>query len=65
MTKDQARAAIVAALRARKLTKPMTPVGMLTFCQEMHGHLQFRSRDPMQDIRGWAERWQAMWLRDT
>lgn len=64
MTKDEAKSAVEAALRARKLTKAMTASEMLIFCQEMYVQLQFRSKsDRLSDIRGWAERWQSMWFR--
>ena len=64
MTKDEAKRAVEAELQARQLSKPMTSTELLTFCQEMYGRLQFRSRsDRLQDIRGWAENWQAMWFR--
>lgn len=63
MTQDEARRAVEAELQARKLSKPMTPAERLTFCQEMYNRLQFRSRgDRLQDIRGWADNWQALWL---
>jgi hypothetical protein len=65
MTKDEAKAAVESELRKRRLTKRMTPAELLTFCQEMYSHLQFKSKsDRLQDIRSWAERWQSMWLRE-
>jgi hypothetical protein len=64
MMKEEAESAVRSELIARKLTKPMTPAEMLTFCQEMYGRLQFRSKsDRLSDIRGLAERWQSTWLR--
>jgi hypothetical protein len=60
MSKEDAELAVKSELRARKLTKPMTPTELLMFCQEMYNKLQFRSKsDRLSDIRVWTERWQS------
>jgi hypothetical protein len=60
MSKEDAEAAVRDELRARKLTKSMTPSEVLMFCQEMYSKLQFRSKsDRLSDIRIWTERWQS------
>ena len=66
MTKEEAKKAVEAELRDRNLATQMTPSELLSFCQEMYGRLQFRTKsDPLSDIRIWAERWQDMWLRSN
>jgi hypothetical protein len=57
MTRAEAQSAVEASLRARGMTKRMTPVELLQFCQRMHARLLFTSKgDRMSDIRQWAER---------
>jgi hypothetical protein len=43
MTKDEARHAVEAELRSRKLTKPMTLEQLNVFCEEMYKRLEFKS----------------------
>jgi UDP-glucose 4-epimerase len=66
MTKDEARRAVEAELRSRKLTTPMTLEQLNAFCEEMYKQLQFRSKtERLTDILKWAEDWQAKNLRSS
>jgi hypothetical protein len=66
MTKEEAKVAVHAELRSLQLAKPMDAADLLSFCIRMHNSLQFRTKsDPLSDIRGWAENWQALWLRSN
>jgi hypothetical protein len=66
MTKDEARRAVEAELRSRKLTTPMTLEQLNVFCEEMYKKLQFRSKiERLTDILKWAEDWQAKNLRQS
>jgi hypothetical protein len=57
MTKDEARRAVEAELRSRKLTTPMTLEQLNVFCEEMYKKLQFRSKtERLTDILKWADR---------
>ena len=60
MTKDEARRAVEAELRSRKLTTPMTLEQLNVFCEEMYKRLEFKSRsERLVDILKWAEGWQS------
>ena len=60
MTKDEARRALEAELRSRKLVKPMTLEELNVFCEEMYKRLEFKShRERLVDILKWAEGWQS------
>ena len=65
MTKDEAQRAVEAELAGLNLKTPMSQVEMLVFCEKMYARLDFKSKrtDRLSEIRGWAERWEAMWLR--
>jgi hypothetical protein len=43
MTKDEARRALEAELRSRKLVKQMTLEELNVFCEEMYKRLEFKS----------------------
>ena len=60
MTKDEARRALEAELRSRKLVKLMTLEELNVFCEEMYKRLEFKSdRERPVDILKWAEGWQS------
>jgi hypothetical protein len=60
MTKDEARRALEAELRSRKLVKPMTLEELNAFCEEMYKQLKFKSHsERLVDILKWAEAWQS------
>jgi hypothetical protein len=60
MTKDEARRALEAELRLRKLAKPMTLEQLNVFCEEMYKRLEFKSEsERLADIIKWAEGWQS------
>jgi hypothetical protein len=60
MTKDEAKRAVEAELRSRKLTKPMTLDQLNVFCGQMYKRLQFKSEsERLADIIKWAEGWQS------
>ena len=60
MTKHEARRALEAELRSRKLTKPMTLEQLNVFCEEMYKRLEFKSEsERLADIIKWAEGWQS------
>jgi hypothetical protein len=60
MTKVEAKRAIEAELRSRKLTKPMTLEQLNVFCEEMYKRLEFKSEsERLADIIKWAEGWQS------
>jgi hypothetical protein len=60
MTKDEARRALEAELRLRKLPKPMTIEELNAFCEEMYKRLEFKSHsERLADILRWAKAWQA------
>jgi hypothetical protein len=60
MTKDEAKRALEAELRSRKLGKPMTLAELNVFCEEMYKRLQFRSHsERLADILKWAKAWQS------
>ena len=60
MTKDEARRALEAELRSRKLVKPMTLEELNVFCEEMYKRLEFKSdSERLVDILKWAEGWQS------
>ncbi len=64
MTREEARVAVHAELRRRRLTKPLGSADLLAFCQEMDRRLAFRTPgNPLSDIKVWAEKWEALWLR--
>jgi hypothetical protein len=42
MTKDEARRALEAELRSRKLAKPMTLEELNVFCEQMYKQLEFK-----------------------
>jgi len=64
MTKEEARVAVHAELRGRKLTKPLGSADLAIFCKEMGKRLEFRTQtEALSDIKGWAEKWEALWLR--
>ena len=66
MTREEAEEAVDAELRMRKLTKPMTRLELLRFCQKMHARLQPQSTGvSLSDIHFWTENWQIMWLRSN
>ena len=44
MTKDEARSAVEAELRSRKLTTPMKLEELNVFCEQMYKRLQFKSK---------------------
>jgi hypothetical protein len=59
-TKVEAKRAIEAELRSRKLTKPMTLEQLNVFCEEMYKRLEFKSEsERLADIIKWAEGWQS------
>jgi len=59
-TKDEARRALEAELRSRKLAKPMTLEQLNVFCEEMYKQLEFKSEtERLADILKWAEDWQS------
>jgi len=59
-TKDEARRALEAELRSRKLAKPMTLEQLNVFCEEMYKQLEFKSEsERLADILKWAEGWQS------
>jgi hypothetical protein len=45
MTKDEARRALGAELRSRKLAKPMAIEELNVFCAEMYKQLEFKSHN--------------------
>jgi hypothetical protein len=45
MTKDEARRALGAELRSRKLAKPMAIEELNVFCEEMYKQLEFKSHN--------------------
>jgi hypothetical protein len=60
MTKDEARRALEAELRSRKLAKPMMLEQLNVFCEEMYKRLEFKSEtERLADILKWAEDWQS------
>ena len=60
MTKDEARRALEAELRSRKLAKPMMLEQLNVFCEEMYKQLEFKSENErLADILKWAEDWQS------
>jgi hypothetical protein len=64
LTKEEAKVAVHAELRSRNLTKPLGSADLLAFCKEMHGRLEFRTQsEALSDIKVWAEKWEALWLR--
>lgn len=64
MTKEEAKVAVHAELRSRKLTKPLGTADLLIFCKEMRGRLEFRTQsEALSDIEAWTEKWEALWLR--
>jgi len=64
LTREEARVAVHAELRSRKLTKPLGSADLLAFCKEMHGRLEFRTQGKaLSDIAVWTEKWEALWLR--
>jgi hypothetical protein len=64
MTKEEAKVAVHAELRSRKLTKPLGTADLLIFCKEMRGRLEFRTQgEALSDIKAWIEKWEALWLR--
>lgn len=64
LTKEEARVAVHAELRSRNLTKPLGAADLMAFCKEMGGRLEFRTQgEALSDIKGWTEKWQALWLR--
>jgi hypothetical protein len=63
MTREEARAAVHAALRRRNLTKPLGDADLAIFCKEMERGLEFRTESAtLTDIKLWAEKWEALWL---
>jgi hypothetical protein len=66
VTKDEARLALEAELRSRKLMKPMTLEQLNVFCEEMYKRPEFKSEsERLADIIKWAEGWQSKNLRST
>ena len=60
MTNDEARRALEAELRSRKLVKPMTLEELNVFCEEMYKRLEFKSHsERLTDILKWADDWQS------
>jgi hypothetical protein len=60
MTKDEARRAVEAELRSRKLATPMKLEELNVFCEEMYKRLQFKSKSERPvDILKWAQGWQS------
>jgi hypothetical protein len=60
MTKDEARRALEAELRLRKLAKPMTIEELNAFCEQMYKQLEFKSdSERLADILKWAKAWQS------
>ena len=54
-TKDEARRALEAELRSRKLAKPMTLEQLNVFCEEMYKQLEFKSEtERLADILKWG-----------
>ena len=64
LTKEEAKVAVHAELRSRKLTEALGPTDLLAFCEEMRRRLEFRTQGvALSDIKTWAEKWEALWLR--
>ena len=60
MTKDEARRALEAELRSRKLVKHRTLEELNVFSEEMYKRLEFKSHsERLVDILKWAEGWQS------
>jgi hypothetical protein len=60
MTTDEARRALEAELRSRKLVKPMALEELNVFCEEMYKRLEFKSHsERLVDILKWAKAWQT------
>jgi len=60
VTRDEARRALEAELRSRKLVKPMTLEELNVFCEEMYKRLEFKSHsERLAGILKWAEGWQS------
>jgi hypothetical protein len=64
LTKEEAKVAVHAELRNRRLTEPLGSADLLAFCQEMRRRLEFRTQgEALSDIKAWTEKWEALWLR--
>lgn len=64
LTKEEAKVAVHAELRSRKLAKPLSSADLLAFCKEMRERLEFRTQsEALSDIKAWTEKWEALWLR--
>ena len=60
MPKDEARRALEAELRSRKLAKAMPIEELNVFCEEMYKRLEFKSHsERLADILEWAKAWQS------
>ena len=64
MTKDEARRALGAELRSRKLAKPMTIEELNVFVRRCTNQLEIKSHNErLADILKWAKAWQSKNLR--
>lgn len=60
MTREKAKATVEAELRSRNLTKPLDAGEMAVFCATLEHNLDFPTKHfRVNDIRAWAENWQA------
>jgi hypothetical protein len=59
---DEAKSDVEEKLRKQQLTKPLTEKEMTAFCEAMVRNLDL-SPGSQSVVRGWAESWQARWLR--
>jgi hypothetical protein len=60
MTKDEARRAVEAELRSRKLAKPMPIEELNVFWEEMYKRLELKSHsERLADILKWDKAWES------
>ncbi|MBS0219999.1 MAG: hypothetical protein JSR91_04575 [Proteobacteria bacterium] len=66
LTRNEAQAAVHAALEARSRLDPIRPKDIFIFATEMSRILDFQSADPAADIENWAQSWmRAQLVRRT
>jgi hypothetical protein len=63
-SRGEAKSEIEEKLRKQQLTKPLTEKEMDAFCEAMVRNLELKS-GALQEIRRWAEGWQAAWLSSS
>jgi hypothetical protein len=64
MSREEARVAVEAELRALNLAKPMTAKQLELFCKGVCGRINFTltESDCRKEVLPWVEHWQALWL---